>query len=173
MEILYISKWYFCKCTSLLSTSDFIRYLTAADRLSDWRGFCGLWYWRKACKSCWGQMCSAAVSLMSCGRRSGQTGRQAARCLRIILSDMLRTKRADLQISASHWNDPEMTQWTVSSRQTRDLGGWMDVTVEVNADEAVRDPANMGNIWRNKQTNHTNSNILYVDISKIRSNHLL
>lgn len=79
--------------------------------------FCWSWYWRKAWKRCWGQMCRAPVSLMSCGRRGRQTGRQAARCLRIIPSDMLRTKRADSQISAPHSNDPEMTRWTVSSRQ--------------------------------------------------------
>lgn len=86
-------------------------------------------------------MCNASVSLMGSGRRSGQTGRQAARCLRIILSDMLKNKRADLQISVSHWNDPEMTQWTVSSKQTRTSGsGWMWLLRWLlNADEALHE----------------------------------
>lgn len=83
--------------------------------LPEWQPFCWMWYWGKAWKSCWGQTRSASVSLISPGRRNGRTRRQAAPCLRIILSDVLKTKRADLQISASHWNDPEMTQWTVSS----------------------------------------------------------
>lgn len=52
-----------------------------------------------------------------------------------------------------------MTQWTVSSGQTdrqRPQGGQMDVTAEVNVhllntDEALHDPASMGNIWKKKQ----------------------
>lgn len=110
--------------TSKLYKIYFVEFLTTAAMFSDWR---------KAFKSCWGQMWSASVSLMSCGWRRRQTGRQPARCLRIILSDMLRTKRADLQNSASHSNDPEMTEWTVSSRQKdRDPGQWRHVTAEVN-----------------------------------------
>lgn len=122
-------------------SSDFIKYLTkAAGFLTD-SVFCRLWYWRKAWKSCWGQMCSASVSLMSCGRRSGQTRRQATRCLRIILSDMLRNKRADLHFSVSHWNDPEMTQWTVSNRQTESSGSrWMWLLRwMLNADEVLHE----------------------------------
>lgn len=75
-----------------------------------------------------------------------ERGGRPARCLRIIPCDTLRTKRADLQISTSHRNDPEMTQWPVSGRQTRDLGWWMDVTAEVNADEAQRDPTSSGEL---------------------------
>lgn len=78
-------------------------------------------------------MLSASVSLMSRGRRTEPTGRQAPPGLRIILSDVLKTKRADLQISASHWNDPETTQWTVSSSSRRADGDgvqrWVDVLV--------------------------------------------
>lgn len=122
-------------------SSDFMKYLTTAAGFLIDSVFCWLCYRRKACKSCWGQMCSASVSLMSCGRRSGQTGRQATRGLRIILSDMLKNKRADLQISVSHWNDPEMTQWTVSSKQTRTSGsGWMWLLRWLlNADEALHE----------------------------------
>lgn len=54
-------------------------------------------------------------------------GHGSACCLRIILSDMLRTKRADLHILVLHSSDPETTRWTGSSRwasrQTKTLGG--------------------------------------------------
>lgn len=106
--------------------------------LSD-RLFVGRRYWGKAWKSCWGQACSASVSLISPGRRSGPAGRQAAPGLRIILSDVLKTKRADLHISAPHWNDPERTQWTVSS------GGDGGVRVRVRGDlldDALRKQGN-------------------------------